>query len=257
MKSNTLTKTVVFTLLASFLLAAVPAFAQSTDAAAPQGPAQMRAGDAPQPSQFNKRIKEFRADLKEETQEARTDIKDARFDIKEIREEARGEFKEHREETKAALDAATTEEEKKSILEAAKVEGKEKRAEVRELTKEQKDEIRASKKFMFVKRFALIETKLSKAIEGIESRMQKMSEDGMDVSKAEEMVKAAKDEFSNFVSITGDMKVLLEEKPETDEDRAAVKEKLQPLLESAKESLRSIHGNLKEAVQVLKELQNA
>jgi len=264
MKSKTTTQSITFILLAGFLLGAIPAFAQADydrdDAARPtlfnENDFEDRDEYKPSVMPIKANFPAYRAESKEDRIEVLERIKDGRSEIEDIRNEAKADIATFRAETKEALENAETREDRKAILEEAKIETKNNKIEIRELTSEKKAEIRSSQKFLFAKQFVLIHAKLQRAVEGIENRMIKMSEDGMDISKAESLVAEAKLNLGSAGDIMEKMKSLLDSRPETKEASEALRTELKALAEDLKGSLRSAHGNLKEAVNVLRELKN-
>jgi chromosome segregation ATPase len=252
MKSKALSNTLTVMLMGALVFgAAIPGFAQSEDS------------DNIKPEMYREQERERKifpvaprmavpADLREEFKEVREEVKEDRMEIKAIHMEAREDFLEKRAETKELLKEAEDKEERRGIIQTTREEVKADRAEVRELTKEKKEEIRASQRYMFMKRFFLAEAKLSKALEGIDSRIEKISADGMDMSKAVAYSDSAAEHLENFKNIADKMKALLDESVETEEEKSELKENLRELMEEGKAELKSAHEDLREAVAAIK-----
>ena len=261
MKSKSITQSITFILLGAFLLGAIPTFAQTNstsnadDSHLDQGmavtPAEKK--EANRLRSFRARYENFRTDIKQQTINSREEIQDARKEVKVIRDSAKSNAEVFRAETKALVEQATTKEKKKSIVEEAKKKAQERKAEIKTLTAEKKEEIKASQTYLFAKRFELIHAKLQKAIDGISDRMEKMEEKGMNVENSKQFVEEAQSDLNNFTVIAENMKILLSEKSESADQKKALVEELRKLAKEAKETLKSAHTNLREAIKLLKE----
>jgi DNA repair exonuclease SbcCD ATPase subunit len=248
MKSKTLSQSITFILLATFLLGAIPAFAQTASLESGD-----QTGQRPSVAPLKARFSDFRAEIKVDSEAARADIKENRSDIQNFKEDMRAEAQEYKEKTMTALESVETKEERKAILDAVKIERTNKRSEVKEITSEKIGEIKASQNYLFAKRFDLIAAKLQNALERIEDRMEKMTEQGMDVSGAEKYIDASQDNLNEFRSIAEKMKSLLGEKPESKEEAESLRGEIKSLATEAKAELKNAHENLREAIKVLKE----
>lgn len=252
MKSKTLNQSITYILLAGALLSAIPTFAIANEDSMKQDVLMEREkSEKPRPL-----APMFRKELREDSKEFHLKAGEAREDIKAIRIEGKEDMVEMRAGTKTLLDAANSREEKKDIMTSSREEMKDKRDSVQILTQEKKEIIRESQEFIFIKRFAIVHAQLSKAISGVESRIQKMSEEGLDVSKSQSLIAEAKLNLSSASDLISKIKSLLEQKPESKEDGEAFRAELKSLTESAKDSLKKAHLNIKEAVSILKEIKN-